>query len=677
MNDNFLFFEISPWWLTLICASAALMVYFLYKQENQPWSRKTSFVLAAIRFLGIVFIALLLLNPFINRSSNELIAPYVPVVLDNSSSMLQQHDSATLVKDANMLVDKLQEEGYDSELLSLSADEISGFDQSTTDLAGALSDIGKSARRQYLKSIFLLSDGINNRGFSPRYFQSFTPIHTIAYGDTTERTDIGISEVRYNDIVYQDNKFPVEILISKQGSGETRNTLQITRGGSTVLTQSITIDTDTTVRVLLDADRPGLNRYNINIESPADDEIAENNSFTLFTDVIEGKDKILIVAPAPHPDIRALRSALEKNNNYETNVYIPRIAELDLSEKYDVVIRHDAGDRNFPNLQFDYEVSTFYLVDPNELTGEISARTGVTIETERQGQTDRIKPAYNANFQKFSLNDEFVPAFEEYPTVEVTYGEYAVAGPVDILVYQQLGSVVTSRPLLSVFDDGRSKSALLLTTGIWKWRLQEAAINDNPRNFDEMISKTVQLLSVKGDKRKFRLDPTRRSFSDGENVQFKIETYSDIYERTGGEAIELIVQGDSTQAYSFSYTSDEVRNTFNLGSLPAGIYSYTGRLASSGQTVTGEFLVRDVQIEKLTSQANHGLLRQLSQNNQGSHFHFTEQQQLEDFIDQLELSGSIETNTSYFPLINLIWLLIIIFTLFSVEWFFRKFLGAY
>lgn len=661
----------------MICAVGGLLVYFLYSQPNQPWSKSTGYVLAGIRFIALVAIALLLLNPYINRSRNQLIAPYVPVLVDNSSSMLQYHDSSALMDAATNLVNQLENKGYSSEIVTLDGSSVLTFDLTTTDLTGGISTLERSTRRQYLKSIFLLSDGINNRGFSPLYLQSFTPIHTVAYGDTTERTDIGINEVRYNDIVYQGNKFPVDILISKQGGATTQNRLTITRDGTTVLSKNLQIASDTTVRILLDADQPGLNRYRIQVETPENDEIAENNSFTLFTDVVEGKDKVLIVAPAPHPDIRALRSAVEKNNNYETGIYIPRISELNLTEKYDVIIEHDAGDPNFPRLQIDYEVSRLYLVEANELTSEISAKTGVTIDVERTGQKDRVRPAYNRNFRKFDLNDEYLSAFEEYPTVDVTYGDYSVTGPVEILIYQKLGSVTTSRPLLSVFDDGRSKSALLLTTGIWKWRLQESALNEEPDNFDEMIGKVVQLLSVKGDKRKFRVDPMKRSFNDGENIQFKIETYSDIYERTGGEKIELLLQGDTTRAYSFSYTSDEIRNTFNLGSLPAGIYTYTARLASSGQAVTGEFLVKDLQTEKLNTQANHGLLRQLSQKNQGQSFHYTEQEEMLDFVSGMNLSGSIETNTSYFPLINLIWVLVIVFVLFSIEWFFRKYLGAY
>ena len=36
-----------------------------------------------------------------------------------------------------------------------------------------------------------------------------------------------------------------------------------------------------------------------------------------FIDILDNKQQILILAKAPHPDIAAMQSALEKNVNYE------------------------------------------------------------------------------------------------------------------------------------------------------------------------------------------------------------------------------------------------------------------------------------------------------------------------------------------------------------------------
>ena len=64
-----------------------------------------------------------------------------------------------------------------------------------------------------------------------------------------------------------------------------------------------------------------------------------------------------------------------------------------------------------------------------------------------------------------------VKVFEEYPPIEVPFGNYEISGPVEVLMYQKLGSVTTTNPLMIVFDDGTEKSAVLLGQNIWKWNI--------------------------------------------------------------------------------------------------------------------------------------------------------------------------------------------------------------
>ena len=41
-----------------------------------------------------------------------------------------------------------------------------------------------------------------------------------------------------------------------------------------------------------------------------------NNRQDVYVEVIDGKEKILLLALAPHPDVKALKSIIEKNENY-------------------------------------------------------------------------------------------------------------------------------------------------------------------------------------------------------------------------------------------------------------------------------------------------------------------------------------------------------------------------
>ena len=71
-----------------------------------------------------------------------------------------------------------------------------------------------------------------------------------------------------------------------------------------------------------------MQHYIIDVKPKADEFTTENNYRHAYIDVVEGKEKILIVAQAPHPDIKAIRYALEKNENYELSLFIPGLHEI-------------------------------------------------------------------------------------------------------------------------------------------------------------------------------------------------------------------------------------------------------------------------------------------------------------------------------------------------------------
>ena len=51
-----------------------------------------------------------------------------------------------------------------------------------------------------------------------------------------------------------------------------------------------------------------------------------------------------MVGLAPHPDIKAIATTIENNENYEIKIHIPGIEEFQ-EDKYDLVIFHQAFDR--------------------------------------------------------------------------------------------------------------------------------------------------------------------------------------------------------------------------------------------------------------------------------------------------------------------------------------------
>src|SRR5882724_12039937 len=165
----------------------------------------------------------------------------------------------------------------------------------------------------------------------PLYTPWRVPIHTVGVGDTIEHPDLILKNVAYNKISYQGNLFPLRAEVAIQRLPNHDVKVVVYKNREVVGTQiknsenKSFLDFDFSI----DAKEKGIQQLDIVIQSTDIERNLKNNFATVFVDVVEGKKKILLIAPAPHPDIKALRAVVEKNPNYELIVHIPGISKTD------------------------------------------------------------------------------------------------------------------------------------------------------------------------------------------------------------------------------------------------------------------------------------------------------------------------------------------------------------
>ncbi len=248
---------------------------------------------------------------------------------------------------------------------------------------------------------------------------------------------------------------------------------------------------------------------------------------------------------------------------------------------------------------------------------------------------DKVRGAYNQNFTKFKISEDLTDRIQNYPPIEVPFGEYQLVGPTEVLLYQKIGSINTERPLLVFFDDGAQKSAVTPGAGIWQWRLQEAGSEENSQLFEELILKTVQYLSIKVNKDRFVVKPRESNYHIGERVFMDAEVYNEIYERAYGNTIQLVITDESGNQTSYEMVDSPVNSSFNLGALEAGVYQFkaTTTLGGKGFSETGSFAIRDIQLEGINLTADHNMLRAVAEKNDGRFYPFSQASQVsEDLI---------------------------------------------
>src|SRR5690606_38764080 len=137
------------------------------------------------------------------------------------------------------------------------------------------------------------------------------PIFTLGLGDTIPKKDLNLKALYYNKVSYQGNKFPLVAEIGQNGFTGANVGVVVESNGKEIQRKSVTLEEDLQqVDFQLEADDIGLQHYVVRVDTLADEFTHENNLRHAYIEVIEGKEKILLVGASPHPDMKAILNAL-------------------------------------------------------------------------------------------------------------------------------------------------------------------------------------------------------------------------------------------------------------------------------------------------------------------------------------------------------------------------------
>ncbi|MCB0487017.1 MAG: VWA domain-containing protein [Cyclobacteriaceae bacterium] len=692
MDQQRLLFEYSPAFVLLSVGLGLLYAYLLYQTKNS-WGKNTNRVLFALRTVLVFFLAFLLIGPILKLTINEYEKPALVFLIDNSTSVHEAVDSLKWEESWEGIqksMDNLRSNGFEVEVSTLDGprNEIQ-FDQSTSDLNGAVRDIVGKYEGKNLAGVVVYSDGIYNSGSSPLYSPTRMPVYTVGIGDTTERIDVVLRNVLYNKIAYEGNQFPLRAEVMIHGLQNQDIRASVYRKGKLIARDQKNsggrslIDFD----FQIDASEKGLQRLDIVIDQVSGERNKKNNSASAFVEVVEGKKKILLVASAPHPDIKTLASVVEKNANYEFIIHIPGVKDAPADalkiENIDLAIFHQAIDysgKTVPLFKSMMESSVSMLVTLGERSNlRQLAANGIPLTYETPGQWDAVTPIINANFKDFGFSENMNSVFARYPPVNVPFGKFTYPTNANVLLFQRIGRVATDRPFLFTLTQNDQKLAVMTGDGVWRWRMDEFAETQKTEAFDDVFSKLIQYLSTREDRRKFRSFPVQNEFTASEPVEFESQVYNELFEQVYGNKIDINLTNESGEKFEYSYVTSPGNSRYRIGGLGQGVYQFRSSTELNGarETVRGEFLITEQNIESQNLTADFNLLRKWAANTGGRFYKAEDLNQLEQDFSRLKASSRIHSEESFNPLINLKLVFFLLLTLISLEWFIRKYMGSY
>lgn len=561
------------------------------------------------------------------------------------------------------------------------------FGEVRSDYGELFREIGQNYLPGSVSALVVAGDGIFNSGTDPAFLAGSLsyPVYTVGIGDSTRQVDAAILYVTHNSKAFLDNLFPVEIDLSFAKLNGNSCKITIWTDNQPVFENTISVSGDRFFHqesLHLKADKIGVVNYRVEIDRFEAEKNTANNSYEFSVQVQEDKQKILLLANGPSPDIAAIKRALEPHKNYECTIVYGNSEQVSISD-FDLIIAYEIPGENSANgpLQKVFENPRIPVlwVAGLQLSIPIFNQEQDAIQFEKQSgfEFSAIQP--NADFSLFTLNENWSDELATWPALQVPFADVSLSGNWETLLYQKIQGMPTNRPLIALGRKQGRKLGLIAGEGFWRWRLNNMVQDGNTQNFDNLILKLTNYLVLKPQEDNFNLEYQNQYFEDQE-ISMTAELFNESFELVNSADVLLKISSEDQTNYEFVFDKNDRYYSINIGQLPVGKYVLEANTQLGDQTYSekGSFRVEKVQLEQNNTQANFNLLYQIAHRSSGEFQPAANFDKILDSLNERIKAQSLQTEQLvYKELIRLKWLAIVLILLVGLEWFLRKFWGSY
>jgi hypothetical protein len=688
----------TPLWFAIFCIGlGVLFAWILYRTDRKSTelSRSLRRALFTLRFIFITLLSFLLLSPLLKTMTRKTEKPIIIIAQDNSESIIVNKDSSYYKSEYSTKMNAVAEElkkKFEVHTLSFGDKVEDGIDYSyrakQTDYSALLNAMNIRFANRNVGAVIVATDGLFNRGSSPVFASNefSAPIYTVALGDTTGKKDLRIANVRFNKVVYLNSTFPVEIVVEARQCAGSNSTLTVMEDSATLFTKSISIagsQFSQTIPVYIDAKQKGIHHYRVAVSGVDGEVTLENNVRDIYIQVEESKRKVLMVANAPHPDMAALKDAIESNENFEVTVQMISNFNDNLNE-YQLVILHQLPSAEHAATELlnqlnKNQISTWHILGAQTNVKAYNALSPPVLVDRNINKENYVQPSLNKNFALFTISGEVQNALQNFPPLVTPFGEYKAGAAGEALLVQQIGSVSTNQPLLYLSSEGEARTAVLCGEGLWRWKLNDYQLNNNFNVFNEIVNKTVQYLATREVKKQFKLI-VKNIFPENEPVVFDAELYNENYELINIPDISVTITNKDGKSFPYTFSKTERAYTLNAGFFAPGTYQYKAqvKIGEKPFVSSGDFTVSALQAEKTETVADHQFLYTWAHKTGGEMYYPAQLDNLSKLLlSKEEIKTVSYSQVKLMDMVNLKWVFFLLLAFISLEWFLRKRNGMY
>jgi len=666
----------------IIAGIAALLLalfQYLYKSKKSNLNK----IFAFLRFITIFSVLLLLINPKFEQTKLLNEKPNLVVAIDNSESIvhLNQMENVEILLN-NLKENKSLNENFNIEFYKFGKDltplDSLSFNESQSNITNAFSGFSQIYKNT-ISPILLITDGNQTYGndyeFSSLQFKQ--PIFPVILGDTITYSDLKIQQLNANKYAYLKNKFPVEIFVVYNGTTSVNSQLIITSGNSTVFKQNLTFSKSQNSHLIdltIPAGRVGVNTYTATIVPLEAEQNKINNVKPFAVEVIDEKTNVAIVSDIIHPDLGALKKAIESNE--QRSVSILKSNEfLDRKDDFQLAILYQPNNRFKPVFDAieDSGSNTFIILGTQTQWSFLNTIQD-KYSQEITLQTEDFQPVLNSNYSTFIIDDL---DFNSFPPLKTEFGSFTFNKPVETILYKRVfNDSIEPQPLLVTFEDDNRREAVLLGEHIWKWRAQSFLNKKSFQQFDNFIGKLVQYLA--SNKKRSRLNLNYEAFYNGnDDVKITAQFFNKNYEFDDKGRLNISLKNvDSGNTTILPFILKNNIYEVNLNSFPPSEYDFTVSTNDGEIRRSGHLQILDYNVEQQFLNANVTKLQQVATNSSGtSYFIANTDSLINDLIIDSRFVTVQKSSKNIVPLIDFKYLLALIALSLALEWFLRKYNG--
>ncbi len=663
--------------LAAIVALGIVVLQYVYKQKTKS---NIYLFLAFFRFIGIFGLLVLLINPQFSQKSYSLEKPNLVFLADNSSSISKSGDEIkeliTELKASEEISSrfKISDYRFGNELDVL--DSLT-FNDKNTNIYKSLSALKNIFAREQTVTL-LLSDGNQTIGQDYSYFKpdENSTLYTVVLGDTTKYKDLSVGPVLTNKYAFLKNKFPLETYISYQGKTAVSTTVTVNMNDRIVHRENLIFNSESnfkTISIEIDANSVGIKNLVVKVSQLAEERNIKNNRRSTNIEVIDEKTKIALISDVLHPDLGALKKAIERNEQREVSI-LKSNATNSVLEKIDLFIFYQptAKFKNSIDFAKSKNANTFIITGTHTDYSFLN-KANVGFEIENGYPQQEVFALLNTTFSKYDISKFDLT---DFPPLISDAGPIIFQKPYEAMLGTQIKGLNIQQPLLSVIEDNSKKQALLVGENLWKWRMQTFRNTGDFINFDEFMGNLIRYLT--SIKNKSRLNVEYEKVYEGSTNAIITATYFDEAFLFDPNA-KMKIRVTNKKTNSSQDNPMVLKNGYfeaDLSNLLAGDYDFKVSVENDAKYEAGSFVISEFDMENQFVSSDNLRMEKLALNSGGKQFYFS---QIDDLKSELIMNDSyvpIEKSTiNVVSLIDFKFLLAIIAFAFAAEWFIRKFNG--